>query len=149
MPEVEATVDIPRPVQKVFAALADPKTQMMYDGEMFMAIEQLTPGPIGRGTRFRGKFKGMGWLECTYDEYEVGSLIQVAVKMPFGAARHRFEFQPTDQGSRLKQRMIVETNLIGAALWPLIVKRMMQKRVRTLNGLVKQYVEADAHTVGD
>ena len=108
---------------------------------MFKAIEQLTPGPIGRGTHFRGKFKGLGWLECTYDEYEQKSLIQVAVKMPFGAARHRFEFQPTDHGSRLTQRMVVETNLIGAVLWPLMVKRMMQNRVRTLNGLVKRYVE--------
>ena len=144
MPEVEATVDIPHPVQKVFAALSDPNTQMTYDGEMFKAIEQQTPGPIGRGTRFRGKFKGMGWLECMYDEYEEERLIQVAVKMPFGAARHRFEFQPTDQGSRLIQRMIVEPNLIGAVLWPLMVRRMMQERVRTLNSLVKRYVEGAA-----
>ena len=60
MPEVESTVGIPRPVQKVFAALANPNTQMTYDGEMFKAIEQLTPGPIGMGNALPRQVQGVG-----------------------------------------------------------------------------------------
>ena len=69
MVEVNDTIEIDRPVNKVFGALADPNVQITYDGDMFRAVEQLTPGTIGKGTRFRGKFKGMGWVEYAYDEF--------------------------------------------------------------------------------
>lgn len=142
MVEVNDTIEIDRPVNEVFGALADPNVQITYDGDMFRAVEQLTPGTIGKGTRFRGKFKGMGWVEYAYDEFEPNRLIQHGVRMPFGVVRHRFEFSSIGQRSRLVQRIAVQPNLLGRVLWPLMIRRMMQNRVRTLNGLVKRYVES-------
>jgi uncharacterized protein YndB with AHSA1/START domain len=141
MPSVSDSVQIQRPVEKVFGALADPQVQMRYDGEMMRANEQISPGPIGKGTRFRGKFKGMGTLEYAYEEFEPNRLIQVFVKIPFGRMRHRFEFAAEGDGTRLSQSISMELNALGSILWPVMMKRMMQKRVRTLDGLVKRFVE--------
>jgi len=144
MLEVSDSVTIAKPPPEVFAAIENPEVQITYDGQMFKAVEKLTDGPIGKGTRFRGTFKGMGKVEYTYDEFEPNQLIQHAVKMPFGQSRHRFEITPEGDSSRLTQSISVEPNILGRIMWPLIMRRMMRKRVSTLNSLVKSYVEGRA-----
>lgn len=144
MPTVSDSISISRPIARVFAALENPEVQVTYDGEMFRSVEKLTPGPIGKGTRFRGDFKGMGKVEYEYAGFEKDRLIEHAVKLPAGSARHRFEFTPEGTGTRLGQTIDVQLNLLGRILWPLMMKGMMGSRVRTLNGLVKQHVEANA-----
>ncbi|HUP84454.1 MAG TPA: SRPBCC family protein [Acidimicrobiales bacterium] len=141
MPSVSDSIQIQRPVEEVFSALADPQVQMRYDAEMMRANEQLTAGPIAKGTRFRGKFKGMGSVEYTYEEFEPNRLIQHHVKMPFGRMHHRFELGADGDGTRLNQSIKIEPNALGSILWPIMMKRMMQKRVETLDGLVKRFVE--------
>jgi hypothetical protein len=115
---------------------------MTYDGEMMRSVEQLTPGAIGKGSRFRGDFKRMGKVEYEYADFEQDRLIEHAVRMPFGSARHRFDFADAGSGTTLTQTITVRPNLLGRIAWPLMVKRMMSKRVQTLNGLVRDYVEA-------
>lgn len=141
MAEVSSSVNIRRPVSDVFGALEDPKIQITYDGEMFRAVEQLTPDPIGHGTRFRGQFKGMGTVEYSYEQFERDRVIRHATKMPFGEARHTFEFSAEGDGTTLTQSMSVQLNILGRMMWPLMLRRVMQKRLETLNGLVKQFVE--------
>ena len=144
MPEVSDSIMIGKPTAEVFAAIENPEVQITYDGEMFKGVEKLTDGPIGKGTRFRGTFKGMGKVEYSYDEFEPNHLIQHAVKMPFGPFRHRFEITAEGDSSRLTQSISVEPNILGRIMWPLIMRRMMRSRVSTLNGLVKSYVERRA-----
>jgi uncharacterized protein YndB with AHSA1/START domain len=141
MPSVSNEITIARPVDVVFGALADPKVQTTYDSEMMRSVEQLTDGPIRQGTRFRGDFKGMGKVEYEYSQFEPNRLIEHAVQMPFGAMRHRFEFELQAGSTRLTQTIEARLNLLGQILWPLMMQRMMSKRVATLNGLVKRYVE--------
>jgi ligand-binding SRPBCC domain-containing protein len=138
---VEDAAEIDRPVTEVFAALADPNVQIAYDGDV-KAVQQLTLGEIGKGTHFKVKLRGMGWVESSYDEFDQDRLIQIGVRLPFGALRHRFDFTPTERGSRLTQRISVEPNLLGRVMWPLMMRRMMQNRVQTLNALVKKFVES-------
>jgi hypothetical protein len=83
----------------------------------------------------------MGTVEYEYAEFEQDRLIEHSVRMPFGAARHRFQFDGDGVSTTLTQTIAVRPNLVGRILWPLIMKRMMSKRVKTLNGLVKQHVE--------
>jgi uncharacterized protein YndB with AHSA1/START domain len=144
MASVQDSTSIASRAETVFDALADPAVQVTYDGQMFRSVQKLTPGPISRGTHFRGDFKGMGKVEYEYSEFEPNQLIEHAVKMPFGHARHRFEFQPQGDGTRLVQTITVFPNLLGRLLWPVIIQRMMSKRVRTLNALVKAYAERQA-----
>ncbi len=141
MPSVSDSIRIDRPPTDVFAALADPRVQITYDGEMMKSVEQLSPGAIGKGTRFRGNFKGMGNVEYEYADFEQDRLIEHGVRTPFGSARHRFEFTPEGSGTRLTQSITVKPNLVGQILWPVLMKRMMSKRAQTLDRLVKAYVE--------
>src|SRR5688572_21682633 len=113
MPSVSGTVVIQRPPASVFAAIEDPKVQMTFD-PMFRGVEQLTPGPIARGTRFRGDFKGMGKVEYEYADFEPGRRIVHAVRMPFGGMRHAFELAPEGAtATQLAQSMDAELNLLG------------------------------------
>jgi uncharacterized protein YndB with AHSA1/START domain len=139
---VTGGVAIQSPPHDVFAALADPQVQMTYDGEMMLAVEKLTAGPIGKGTTFRGKFKGMGSVDYTYAAFDEDRLIEHSVRMPFGPARHRFEFFQEGTGTRLQQTITAEPNLIGRLLWPIVIKGQCDKRIATLNARVKRHVEA-------
>ncbi|MGH9883946.1 MAG: SRPBCC family protein [bacterium] len=139
---VTSSIVIDGPPGDVFAALADPAVQITYDRETYIATEQLTPGPIGKGTRFRGTFKGMGTVEYEYDEFEPGRLIQHHFVMSVGDTHHRFEFSPESGGTRLTQTIDTEPSLFGRVVWPLLLERKLRARMRTLNTLVRTYVEA-------
>jgi len=140
MPSVSDEISINGTGEAVFAALADPEVQVGYDRD-FRSVEKLTQGPIGKGTRFRGDFKGMGKVEYEYAEFEPIRLIEHAVKWPFGAVRHRFDFQPSGDGTRLAQAITLRPNLLGRLLWPLLLRDLVGRRLRTVNRLVKAYVE--------
>jgi hypothetical protein len=141
MPIVSANVVIEKSSPAVFSALEDPKVQITFD-DMFRGVEKLTPGPIAKGTRFRGDFKGMGKVEYEYVDFERNRLIVHGVKMPFGAMRHSFAMSPEKNGAtRLDQSIQADLNLLGKILWPIMMKKKFEQRLATLNGLVKTYVE--------
>lgn len=141
MKTIQQSVDIHGPVEKAFAAMADPKNQMQFDSEMMRKCEKISEGPIGKGTRFRGTFKGMGEMEYEYSDFKENSTIEHAVRMPFGFLRHRFEFKPTPNGTQFTQSMNFQPNFFGKIMWPVAMKGMMTKRLNTLNGLLKNYIE--------
>ena len=141
MKTTQQSIDINGPVNTVFAALADPVNQMKFDGDMMQSCEKISDGAIGKGTRFRGKFKGMGTVEYRYSGYEENKLIEHDVRMLFGNMRHRFQFEPTTQGTRLTQTINLDANFIGNLLWSLMLKKNMDKRLSTLNSLLKNYSE--------
>jgi uncharacterized protein YndB with AHSA1/START domain len=142
MKSVEKSTEIKGSVNRVFEALANPENQMKFDGDMMRSCEKISEGPIGKGTRFRGDFRGMGKMEYEYSEFTENSLIEHAVRMPFGSMKHRFRFEPTSDGTRLTQTIVLKPNIIGQIMWPLAMKGMTSKRMQTLNGLLKQYVES-------
>ena len=141
MPSVSAATEIDRPPEIVFAALADPLVRLSYDRATLRSVEQLTPAPIGQGSRFRGDFRGLGMLEYEYTAFEPGRLIEQALQLRVGRVRQRFQFRPSGRGTRLIQTITLQPNILGRLLWSLLTRREMTRRARTLNALVKQYVE--------
>ena len=53
------------PPAEVFDTAADPLTQLKWDPGTLKSVEKLTPEPLGRGSRYRGKFKCMGTVETS------------------------------------------------------------------------------------
>ena len=141
MPTVSDSVVIARNPAAVFAAIEDPTVQMTFD-DMIRSVERLTDGPIGKGTRFRGDFKGMGTVEYEYADFEAGRRIVHGVRMPFGGMRHAFALSPEGGGTRLVQTIDADLNLLGKLLWPLMMQRMFRQRVASLNGRIKTFVES-------
>lgn len=56
MTRVEGEIVINRPVEEVFDFVADERHEPRFNSKM-LAVEKLTPGPIGKGTRFRTEIK--------------------------------------------------------------------------------------------
>jgi uncharacterized protein YndB with AHSA1/START domain len=94
-------VEIARPPEEVFAYVTDPaKLSTWQDAE---EVEQLTPAPVGPGTRFREVHAAMGRRREELTEvvvYEPGRRfdIRVVEGIPVDG---RWDFEPVEAGTRL------------------------------------------------
>lgn len=59
MARVEGEIVIERPVAEVFDFVSDEHNEPRYNPQM-VSVDQLSPGPIGRGTQFRAQVKAGG-----------------------------------------------------------------------------------------
>src|SRR5690349_1035328 len=59
MVRIDGEIVINRPVEEVFDFVADERNEPRYNPRMLRA-EQVSPGPIGRGTRFQAEVTTMG-----------------------------------------------------------------------------------------
>ena len=141
---VESAI-IARPVPEVFAIAADPDKQLAWDTGGLRRVEKLTPGPLGRGARYRGDFKGFGTVEFEFVEYEPDLRFAHLARMPMGEMRHQFTFESVPEGTRLTQEGILTPNLAGRVMWPLMMRRMLGKRFRDIATRIQQHL-AQGHS---
>jgi len=59
MAQIEGEIIINRLVEEVFDIVADERNEPRYNPRLLW-VEQISSGPIGRGTRFRAATKTMG-----------------------------------------------------------------------------------------
>ncbi|MEA2574541.1 MAG: hypothetical protein QOH93_1839 [Chloroflexia bacterium] len=144
MYKVSETAIIERPPVKVFPIAADPETQLHWDPGTLKSVEKLTPGPLGQGSRYRGKFKGFGTMEYEFAEYESPRRFAHLAPMAMGKLRHTFTFEAVPQGTRLTQEGRLEPNLLGRILWP-VMSRMLRSRFRLIASEVSQYMQGEAN----
>ena len=136
---VSESAVIERPPAEVFEVAADPYEQLKWDSGTLKSVEKLTPGPLGRGSRYRGEFKGFGTVEYEYDEFEPGRRFTHHTLMKIGEVRHLFEFEAASEGTRLTQSIVAEPKGMGKLMAP-IMKAMMKRRLRTINSELRQYL---------
>ena len=115
---VEHSVEIAAKPMTVFLAIADPKVQMTFDQDF--EGRKLSEGPIGKGTRFWARVKGLGSVDYEYSEFESGQLIEHATKTPMGPVHYRLEFSAAPAGTRFVQRTTGDPNLLGVVVLPLM-----------------------------
>jgi uncharacterized protein YndB with AHSA1/START domain len=145
MPTVSVTTVIAHPTSKVFDTAADPQLQLQWDAPTLSQVEKLTPGPLGRGARYRGKFKGFGLVTYEYAEFEPGRSFSHVARIPMGEMRHRFIFEETSSGTRLTQQGELRPNLVGRILAPFVMS-MLSKRFRTIAAELETYLAASAQS---
>lgn len=109
-------IDIARAPEDVFAYMTDPaKLASWQDAQ---DVEQLTPGPVGRGTRFREVHKVMGRARTELTEvvtFDPGR--QFAIRVLDGPpVDGRWDFEAIDEGTRL---MFTPTVRLPRGLRPL------------------------------
>ncbi len=136
---VSESAVIERPPAEVFEVAADPYEQLKWDPGTLKSVEKLTPGPLGRGSRYRGEFKGFGTVEYEYDEFEPGRRFTHHTLMKIGEVRHVFEFEAVPEGTRLTQSIVAEPRGMGKLMAP-IMKVMMGRRLRVINSELRQYL---------
>ena len=135
---LESTI-IERTPAEVFETAANPEKQLKWDSQTLQSVEKLSAGPLGKGVRYRGIFKGMGTVEYDFPEYEPGQRFVHHSVVGMGDMRHLFEIEPVPQGTRLTQSITVQPKGLWALMTP-FMKIMMRNRMRTVAAELKTFL---------
>lgn len=130
---------IPATPERVFEAAADPMTQLRWDAANLLEVEPLTSAPLAKGSRYRGRFKGMGTVEYEFAEFDRPRRFTHRTKVPFGTMSHELTFEPAAEGTRLTQEGWLEPNLIGRLMAP-VVGRMLRRRLPSVAAELRDYL---------
>jgi Polyketide cyclase / dehydrase and lipid transport len=104
MAKIEGEIVIGRPVDTVFDYVADQSNEPQYNPQMVRA-EKITPGPVGKGTRFRSAAASMGrtaemLVECT--GYDRPRLLESTTTMRQADISYTLRFEPAPAGTRMQ-----------------------------------------------
>ena len=93
------TQEIERSVEDVFGTVIDGGRFATWNPTI-SASRQLTPDPIGEGTRFEWKLRGFGNVEQELQEFEPNRRVRIVPHHRSLSGGHRFTF--TDLGGRTR-----------------------------------------------
>jgi uncharacterized protein YndB with AHSA1/START domain len=93
------TQEIERPVEDVFGVVIHAGDFAAWNPTITES-RQLTPDPIGEGTRFEWKLRGFGNVEQELQEFEPNRRVRIVPHHRSLAGGHRFTF--TDLGGRTR-----------------------------------------------
>ena len=139
MIEVTDSAVIHSAPERVFAVAADPQEQLKWDPGTLRAVEKLSSGPLAKGSRYRGDFKGYGTVEYDYTDFDPPRTFSHRATMKMGRMSHTFQFEAIPEGTRLNQVGRLEPNLLGRIMAPML-KAGLRKRFREIAA------ELDAYT---
>ena len=103
MARIEGELVSYRPVHEVFDVVADERNEPRYNPRICRA-EQLSPGPIGRGTRFRAEAVMLGrrtGMTMEYTTYERPRRLASSIHMPAADIAGALRFDPVANGTRM------------------------------------------------
>ena len=135
-------VDVRRPVDEVFAYLTDPAN--LAEWQQTDGVEQLTPGAVGAGTRFREVRTLLGRRLETLSEvsvFEPEERFAVDVSSAPARVTDRWRFEPIPEGTR------VHFSTEGRARAPLrplerLLADILERRRRGHHARLKRALEA-------
>lgn len=140
MVRLEASVVINRPVEDVFAYLADVSNQPQYDS----GLVEIRGGPLRVGAtvtqvrRFLGR-RIEATSECT--AYELNQKMAFKWESPF-PGRAAVTFEPAGDGTRLEQAWEMEPGGFFKLAEP-ILQRITKREIEQILGTVKDLLEAE------
>jgi Polyketide cyclase / dehydrase and lipid transport len=143
MAKIEGEIVIGRPVDVVFDYVADHSNAPQYDPQMVRA-EKITPGPVGKGTRFRSAvaFRGRTaemLIECT--GYDRPRLFASTTTMTQADISYTLTFEPTAAGTRMRWSGQVRPKGAVRLAGPVITWLGIRQEQRTWASL-KKHLEA-------
>jgi uncharacterized protein YndB with AHSA1/START domain len=136
------TVDIDRTPADVFAFMTDP--EKLGEWQDAIEVEQLTPDPVGQGTRFREVHKVMGRRNEQVTEftvYEPAQRLDVGIVEGPVHVDGRWDFAATDGGTHLT------FTATGRLRFPLVLLQVavvaaMKRSFNRYHARLKQALEA-------
>ena len=150
MARIEGAIVIDRPVDVVFDYVADQSNEPQYNPQMVRA-EKITPGPMGKGTRFRSAVASMGrtaemLIECT--GYDRPRLLESTTTMRQADISYTLTFEPAPVGTRMHWSGQVRPKGAFRLLGPVITWLGMRQEQRIWTSL-KKHLEAAAAVPGE
>ena len=137
MVHIEGEIAIARPPEAVFDFVADERNEPRFNPQM-LSIEQLTPGPIGLGTRFRAKVASRGRLVkivIEFTAFERPRRLASATRMSGMDIRGTLTFDPVPEGTRMRWHWELAPRGLLKLLTPLIARMGRQQEEAIWAGL--------------
>jgi hypothetical protein len=149
MARIDGEIVIDRPVDVVFDYVADQSNEPQYNSRMVRA-EKISPGPVGKGTRFRAAAASMGrtaemLIECT--GYDRPTRLASATTMHQADISYTLTFEPAASGTRMRWSGQVRPKGAFKLLGPLITWLGRHQEQRIWANL-KQHLEATPAQTG-
>jgi hypothetical protein len=141
MPAIGGSVH--RRVHEVFDVVADERNEPRYNPRICRA-EKLSPGPIGRGTRFRAEAVMLGrrtGMTMEYTTYERPRRLASSIHMPAADIAGSLRFDPVANGTRMGWSWVVRPRGLYRLLTPVIVRVGRRQEQESWGGL-KRFLEA-------
>jgi uncharacterized protein YndB with AHSA1/START domain len=143
MARIEGQILIGRPVDQVFDYVADQSNEPQYNPQMVRA-EKLTPGPVGKGTRFRSAVASRGRTAAMlieYTRYDRPRLLQSTTAMAQADISYTLTFEPAGAGTRMRWSGRVRPKGAFRLLGPVITWLGIRQEQRIWASL-KKHLEA-------
>lgn len=105
--EIEVEGAFEQPSDQVFDYLADFRNELGWNPEV-LSMEKTSPGPVGAGTTFSGKFKKVGRIDSEIVSFERPAHFAVVDRARGMKGAFEFRFTPTDGGSQLSLHVRME-----------------------------------------
>lgn len=142
MSHVEGEIIIDRPVEEVFDFVADERNEPRYNPQMLRA-EQISAGPIGRGTRFRAESKVMGRsmaMTITFAAYDRPRRLTSSTHLSTMDILGTLTFEPVPEGTRMRWSWDLKPRGVLKLMTPLI-SRLGRRQEQTIWTALKRYLE--------
>ena len=151
MARIEGEIVIDRPVEVVFDYVADQSNEPQYNPRMVRA-ENITPGTVGKGTRFRSAVASMGrtaemLIECT--GYYRPTRLTSTTTMRQADISYTLTFEPTATGTRMRWSGQVQPKGGFRLLGPLITWMGIRQEQRIWTSLKNRLEATPAQAVTD
>lgn len=143
MTRIDGEIVIHRPVDVVFDYIADQSNEPQYNPRMVRA-EKITPGPIGKGTRFRSAVASMGRtaeMMIEFTDYDRPTRLASATTMQQADISYTLTFEPAASGTRMRWSGQVRPKGAFKLLGPLIAW-MGRNQEQRIWASLKQHLEA-------
>ncbi len=149
MVTIEASVDINRPIEEVFAYATDPAKKPEWSS-LLLECTLDGSGPIGVGSRIRsiGKFLGRR-LESTSEVTQYEPPSKFAMRVVSGGVHLEIDRQleSIDEGTRYRSRLVGDSGGLFKLADPIVaalMKRTVETDLQTLKALLEAKVPAGA-----
>lgn len=124
MVHIEGEIVIKRPPEAVFDFVADERNEPRFNPQMRRA-EQISPGPIGLGTRFRAEVTSRGRpleMVIEFTAFERPRRLSSSTRMSTMDIRGTLTFDPVPEGTRMRWHWELAPRGLVGLLTPLVAR---------------------------
>jgi len=143
MIEHEVEVRLNQSVDEVYAFFLDIPNEPTWNPEC-LAVEQTSEGPIGTGSTFTGKMRGVGRIRTEILVADRPELVSMVERSAVATGTFDFRFTPDARGTRVHLSVRLQPRGPMRLLSPMI-RRMSGKLMRELPDHIRAGVDAAHH----